>query len=98
MTNKTYMLMFDVKDVKGSAEGRFSVVLSPCNGGKMPVNHLYSRDNVLPGGKWSTISLTTKTTNPKTEYLRVEMYAQKYEPDETVLLNSVRVYSLDDMK
>ena len=64
----------------------------------MPVNHVYSKDNVLPGGKWSTISLTTKTTNAKTEYLRVEMYAQKYEPDETVLLDSVRVYCLDDLK
>ena len=64
----------------------------------MPVNHVYSKDNVLPGGKWSTISLTTKTTNAKTEYLRVEMFTQKYEPDETVLLDSVRVYCLDDLK
>lgn len=97
-TNKTYMLMFDVKDVNGSAEGRFSASLSPCNGGKVAVAHVYSRDNVLPGGKWSTISLMSKTTNPKTRYVQVEMYTQKYEPDETVLLDSVRFYCLDDLK
>ena len=97
-TNKTYMLIFDVKDMKGSAEGRFSAILSPCNGSKVPVAHVYSRDNVLSGGKWSTISLTTKTTNPKTKYLRVEMYTQKYEPSEIVLLDNVRLYCLDDLK
>ena len=99
-TNKTYMLMLDIKDVKGSAEGRFNMRLSPCKRGNVPVDHIRSLDNVLPGGVWTTMSLMVKAIGRGSivENIEVNLWTKKYEPGETVLIDNVRLVCLDDLK
>ena len=93
---KSYMLVFDVKAVKGSAEGRFDLILSLCDGENVPHSHFYSRDNVLPGGEWVTMSMMAKSVKGKTDNFMIRMATKKYEPDEKILVDNVRFFCVDD--
>ena len=99
-TNRTYMLLFDVKDVKGSGEGRFSAVLSQCRSDNVALDSVRSLDNVLPGGKWTSMSLMVKAVHPNdmVAKIRINLWTNKYESGETVLVDNVRLVCLDDLK
>ena len=93
---KSYMLVFDVKAVKGSAEGRFDLILSLCGSDNVPHSHFYSRDHVLPGGEWVTMSMMAKSVKGRTDNFMIRMATRKYEPDEKVLIDNVRFLCVDD--
>lgn len=96
---RTYLVMYDVKCSASSAEGKFNCRITPCGKG-VARTHIGSYDISLAGGEWQTLSgvVTTgagaKSGIPDDEVV-IDLYGKKYEPDETVWLDNVRVYRID---
>lgn len=92
---KTYLLLCDVYIEKGSGEGRFTTKTGPCRG-KTPVNWIRV-DSVPSGGSWNTFSSVVSSNREGVDNLDIQIYFQKFEQDEPVWIDNIRLYCLDDL-
>lgn len=95
---KTYVVLMDVYADVGSSEGRFNYTLSPYAGGS-PRTHLPYSGITLPAGRWQTLTGVYQSGaradgTPDSE-LYVNIFAKKYEENEHVYVDNVRVYRAD---
>ena len=99
--DKTYLLLFDVYTEKGSAEGRLTYKLGFARG-KLPGGWKTSRGLVLTPGSWSTYSavvrLPKKLSEEEKISIRIPIWFTKFEPDEPVWVDNVRLYCLDEIE
>ena len=94
---KTYMVMLDAHANKGSSEGRFNYMLSPRKG-TTPLGHIRFLDITLPGELWQTFSGATTITAKNCDNLLLNIFVRKYEPDEAVHIDNVRLFCIDDLE
>ena len=92
----SYLFLFDAMSPTGSAEGRFHWRVSPWRRSS-PVTHFHGRDLVLPAGIWQHYAVAVTVKDPNAVSIRANFNSAKYEPDELVLLDNVRVYDLEEV-
>ena len=90
---KTYLFLCDLFIERGSNEGRFSYRLGPSKG----VNaKLWTRQDFVPtGGLWNTYSAAISHPGD-VDNLQIHLYFQKFENNEPVWIDNLRLYCLDD--
>lgn len=92
---KTYLFLCDVFLEKGSGEGRFRTRIGPSKG-TVPVS--WSLSELIPtGGAWNTCSAVVSSSVPGVDTLQIQLYFEKFEADEPVWLDNLRLYCLDDL-
>ena len=95
---KIYMLIFSAFTPRGSAEGRLNYMLSPGLGGRA-MTHIQYLNITLPGGQWqSYMGSFTVPTNRKMDSVRINIWTDKFEKDELILIDDVQFYCLDDLR
>ena len=99
--NKSYLLLFDVYTEKGSAEGRLTYKLGFAQG-NVPKNWKSNKSLVLTPGIWSTFSAVIQI--PENEagkdayHIRIPIWFNKFESNEPVWLDNMRLYCLDEIQ
>ena len=94
---KTYLAIFSAFTPEGSAEGRLNYMLTPRRG-KRNADHIRYLNITLPGGKWQTYvgSFTVRQRGNPDNFL-LNIWTDKFEKDELILIDDVQVYCLDDL-
>lgn len=95
--NKTYLLIFSAFIPKGSAEGRLHYMITPRHG-KRARNHIRNLDIALPGGAWQTFTGAVTIAPERQDNIAIHIWARKYEKDESIWIDDVQLYCLDDIK
>lgn len=95
--NKTYLLIFSAFIPKGSAEGRLHYMITPRHG-KRARNHIRNLDISLPGGAWQTFTGAVTIAPERQDNMAIHIWARKYEKDESIWIDDVQLYCLDDIK
>ena len=99
--NRSYLLLFDVYAEKPSAEGRLSFKLGYEDNGKV---HAWKTNKglVITPGSWNTYSAVNKLpeTGPNKRLLkiRIPIWFTKFEKNELVWFDNVRLYCLDEIQ
>ena len=96
-SGKTYLFLCDVYIEKGSGEGRFSYHLAPSSGKSSPRGWIRQKDIVLSGGVWNTCSAVVTSKLKGVDSLHIRLYFQKFEKDEPVWIDNLRLYCLDEL-
>ncbi|MBO4492680.1 MAG: DUF4838 domain-containing protein [Lentisphaeria bacterium] len=92
---KTYLFLCDIYIENGSGEGRFSTRIGPAADGK-PRN--WFRTEMIPtGGNWNTCSSVISGEGKGVNSLLIQLYFEKFENDEPVWIDNLRLYCLDDL-
>ena len=91
---KNYLFLCDLFIERGSNEGRFSYRLGPSKG-VVPKNWL-RQDFVPAGGFWNTYSAVISHPGD-IDNLQIQLYLQKFEDNEPVWIDNLRLYCLDDL-
>ena len=97
---KNYLFLCDVYIEKGSSEGRLSYRLGPSTG-MIPRNWFNVFDRIPTGGTWNTYSTIASHPLVKgkiVDTLQIEMWIKKFEQNEPVWLDNIRLYCLDDFE
>ena len=98
--NRSYLLLFDVYAEKPSAEGRLSFKLGYEDNGKV---HAWKTNKglVITPGTWTTYSAVNKLPEikPGTQLkIRIPIWFTKFEKNEPVWFDNVRLYCLDEIQ
>ena len=92
---KNYLFLCDVYLENGSGEGRFSTRIGPAANGK-PRN--WFRTEMIPtGGNWNTCSSVISGNAKGVNSLLIQLYFEKFENNEPVWIDNIRLYCLDDL-
>ena len=92
---KTYLFLCDIFIEKGSGEGRFSTRIGPSRD-SIPVT--WFRTETKPtGGSWNTVSSVVSSSKEGVNSLQIQLYFEKFEKDEPVWIDNIRLYCLDDL-
>ena len=92
---KTYLFLCDVFIEKGSGEGRFSMKIGPSRD-SAPVS--WFQTEIIPtGGSWNTVSSVVSSSSEGVNSLQIQLYFEKFEKDEPVWIDNIRLYCLDDL-
>lgn len=98
---RTYLLLFDVFTEKGSAEGRLTYKLGFASKNR-PGGWNTHRALVLTPGKWRSYSAVIRVPeNVKGKepyHVRIPIWFTKFEKNEPVWFDNVRLYSLEEIK
>ena len=97
---KKYLFLCDVYIEKGSSEGRFSYRLGPSIGME-PRNWFNVNGRIPSGGTWNTYSTIVSHPPRKgrnVDTLQIQMWFEKFEQNEPVWLDNIRLYCLDDFE
>ena len=96
---RTYLFMFDARANKSSSEGKMNIRISPMMASGRAVRHVASYGLSVPQGVWQTFSSVLTVSDGKKgkpeEGVVFHIYGKKYEEDECVWLDNVRVYCVD---
>ena len=95
---KKYLLQIDVYAEKGSAEGEAFLLTNPVTRGIRNCSfNLLSRIKLNKGWQTlsNTISLSGGLAGKPAEYIMLQFWCQKFEKDEPVWIDNVRLYQLD---
>ena len=95
-TGKLYLFMFDCYLNKTSIEGLLNFQLSPYRG-KRPVNHHHYLKRPLAPGKWTTFTGIC-CAERGADSIELMIWLRKFEDDDDIYMDNVRVYSLEDLK
>ena len=92
---KTYLFLCDIFIEKGSNEGRFSTRIGPAKG-STPVS--WFRTETIPtGGGWNSCSSVVSSDKPGVDSLLIQLHIEKFEQNEPIWIDNVRLYCLDDI-
>ncbi|MBO5724353.1 MAG: DUF4838 domain-containing protein [Lentisphaeria bacterium] len=94
--NKSYLVMVDVYADKISSEGRFTMLTNPRVGEKNSRYNILRDLRIVKG--WQTISNTFVAHDriqTKSDNILIQISMNKFEPDESVWLDNIRLYQLD---
>lgn len=96
--DKSYLFLCDVYLEKGSGEGRFSYKLGPSTG-ELTRNWFHGTDLIPSGGIWNTYSAVVSYSSKKfkIDNLQIQLWFQKFENNEPVWIDNLRLYCLDDL-
>ena len=95
---KTYLFIFSAFTPKGSAEGRLNYMITP-RSGRSNRDHIRYLNISLPGGKWQTyVGSYTVRKGRKIDNMVINIWTNKYEKDELILIDNAQLYCLDDLK
>ena len=97
-SNKNYLFLCDLYIEKGSGEGRFTYKLGACEGNTL--RKWTSGINLVPsGGTWNTYSALVSYFSDKNlvDNLQIQLWFQKFESNEPVWIDNLRLYCLDDL-
>lgn len=92
---KTYLFLCDVFIEKGSGEGRFQTKIGPARG-SIPVNWFYT-ETIPSGGSWNTVCSVVSSDRKGVDNLHIQLWFQKFERNEPVWIDNLRLYCLDDL-
>ena len=92
---KTYLFLCDVYIEKGSGEGRFKTKIGPSIG-KKPVAWVFN-ETIPSGGSWYTCSSVVSSNINGVDNLQIQLWFQKFERNEPVWIDNLRLYCLDDL-
>ena len=92
---KTYLFLCDVYIEKGSGEGRFKTKIGPSIG-KKPVAWVFN-ETIPSGASWYTCSSVVSSNINGVDNLQIQLWFQKFERNEPVWIDNLRLYCLDDL-
>ena len=92
---KTYLFLCDIFIEKGSGEGRFSTRIGPSRD-STPVSWVKT-ETIPTGGSWNTVSSVVSSSKEGVNSLQIQLYFEKFEKDEPVWIDNIRLYCLDDL-
>ncbi|MCI6288478.1 MAG: hypothetical protein MR727_07045, partial [Lentisphaeria bacterium] len=67
--------------------------------GTTPLQWLSLKNNILTGGVWNTYSMLIygNSKMAKADNLQIQLWFQKFEKDEPVWFDNIRLYCLDEI-
>ena len=94
---KKYMVLVDVYAAKNSAEGYVNLLVNPMSGERRNTGYVLLSNLKLQQG-WqtlsNTISLTGKRQTPASQIF-IQVWGNKFEKDEPIYFDNIRIYQLD---
>ena len=93
---KNYLFMFDCYIRQSSIEGLFNFQLTPLKK-KRPYRHHHFKNRRLTPGKWTTFTGIC-CAEKATDTIELLIWLRKFEDQDEIYLDNVRVYCLEDLQ